>query len=301
MSEDEREPEEELEDESEDEAEGESESDQPQSTGEADDVSSARDTDEDRETASGAVDRGTPARCAELPQGFWRRVDYMLQHPDEVTESLKQDRDLWRLSTVFVTVTIVMSAIYGAVMGATNLLQGSSMETSGKLLLIVVTAIKVPVLFLLTLTIVLPPVYVSNCFIGARLRLRQTVAPMLGAMATTSVVLASMATVAFFFALTSRTYHFIKLLHVLIFIYAGLMGLAYLFRCVQCVAVAARRATPAGLLFLWLLLYAFVGTQLAWVLRPFIAAPDQEFEIFRPREGNFYESVFDSLKSFLKD
>ena len=78
---------------------------------------------------------------------------------------------------------------------------------------------------LLTLAIVLPPIYVSNAFVGAQLLFRQMLAMLLGSVAITVTVLSSMATVAFFFALTSRSYDFIKLLHVLFFAYAGLTGL----------------------------------------------------------------------------
>ena len=49
------------------------------------------------------------------------------------------------------------------------------------------------------------------------------------------------------------------------------------------------------ILFFWLVLYAFVGTQLAWTLRPFFGAPGMPFEIVRKLGGNFYVDVFKSL------
>jgi hypothetical protein len=127
----------------------------------------------------------------------------------------------------------VTCLLYGAVMGATNLLQGSEMDLPHKLMQIGVSALKVPVLFLLTCAIVLPPIYVSNAFVGSRLSFRQMLAVLLSALAVTTTVLASMATVAMFFALTSQSYDFLKLLHVLFFVYAGLAGLAYQRRCLR--------------------------------------------------------------------
>jgi hypothetical protein len=236
---------------------------------------------------------------ARFPKGFWPSVDYLLQHPEQILQSLKQDSDLWQLSRIFFVITIVMSASYGAVMGATNLLQGSEMAMWGKLAMIASTAVKAPVLFLLTFLIVLPPIYVSNAFMGARSAFRLIVTEMMAALAISSTVLASMASVAFFFALTSHTYDFIKLLHVLFFAYAGLTGVACLISFVKAVGAGGKRVTPGMLFFAWLVLYAFVGTQLAWVLRPFVGSPGRPYQLFRPREGNFYESVSDSLSSLL--
>jgi hypothetical protein len=42
---------------------------------------------------------------------------------------------------------------------------------------------------------------------------------------------------------------------------------------------------------IWLFLYAFVGSQLAWTLRPFFGNPNQPFAIFRDIESNFYIQV----------
>ncbi|MEM8779712.1 MAG: hypothetical protein AAGF26_12735, partial [Cyanobacteria bacterium P01_G01_bin.49] len=41
----------------------------------------------------------------------------------------------------------------------------------------------------------------------------------------------------------------------------------------------------------WLILYAFVGSQLGWTLRPFFGTPEQPFAIFRQIESNFYIQV----------
>ncbi len=49
-------------------------------------------------------------------------------------------------------------------------------------------------------------------------------------------------------------------------------------------------------MFVRLLLYAFVGTQLGWTLRPFFGAPNQPFELFRKgRTGNFYENIIQTI------
>ena len=239
-----------------------------------------------------------PIEPAVFPSGFWRQVDYMLQHPEEISESLRRDDQTWKIIRIMFIIAVAMSATYGAVMGATNLLQGSDLSGLAKFVMITVSAVKVPVLFLLTLVIVVFPIYVSSAFVGTRFTFAQIAGYMVTACCVTSVALASMASVSFFFALTSTSYHFIKLLHVLVFAYAGVTGLTYLGRALDEAATLQGKHAPFGLRIVWLALYSFVGTQLAWVLRPFIGNPDKPFELFRPRSGNFYESVFNSLLQF---
>ena len=46
------------------------------------------------------------------------------------------------------------------------------------------------------------------------------------------------------------------------------------------------------MLWLWMLLYAFVGIQMGWMLRPFIGSPALAVTFFRPEPfSNAYEFV----------
>jgi len=231
-----------------------------------------------------------PGTLKPIPSGLFERLDYFLQSPEEITQRLRERKDLPELARTFLLLSVLNCAIYGAVMGASNLLQGADMALWQKLALIFTTAIKVPTLFLLTLLIVLPPIYVSNSFSGARLSFPQVLATLLGSIALASTLLASLATVAVFFSITTLSYNFIKLLHVGFFAYAGTCGVMFLTRQFSAIGTAQRR-TPVHLQLAWMLLYIFVGTQLAWVLRPFIASPNEPFQIFRDRSGSFYEAV----------
>lgn len=49
--------------------------------------------------------------------------------------------------------------------------------------------------------------------------------------------------------------------------------------------------------FCWVIIFALVGAQMSWVLRPFIGNPEQPFEWFRARESNFFEAVFATFQS----
>jgi len=46
--------------------------------------------------------------------------------------------------------------------------------------------------------------------------------------------------------------------------------------------------------------FAFVGTQMAWSLRPFVGSPGREFSLFRQQEGNFYVGVWGSIAQVMK-
>jgi hypothetical protein len=58
-------------------------------------------------------------------------------------------------------------------------------------------------------------------------------------------------------------------------------------------AKAARRVLCA-----WLAGNLLLGSQLAWILRPFIGSPDLPLAFLRPNafQGNFYETIFHALK-----
>ena len=50
-----------------------------------------------------------------------------------------------------------------------------------------------------------------------------------------------------------------------------------------------------SLLYIWILLFGFVGTQLAWTLRPFFGDPDRPFALFRKIEGTFYADIIRTI------
>jgi hypothetical protein len=49
----------------------------------------------------------------------------------------------------------------------------------------------------------------------------------------------------------------------------------------------------------WVFVFALVGAQMGWVLRPFIGNPEQPFTLFRERTSNFFEAVFNALSTLL--
>ncbi len=95
-------------------------------------------------------------------------------------------------------------------------------------------------------------------------------------------------------------YNLIKLTHVAAITFAGTMGNARLFQLL--VKLGGRRMIALRVLLAWLAGNLFLGSQLSWILRPFIGLPSLPVEFLRPDafHGNFYENVFHSLMQFFQ-
>ena len=117
-----------------------------------------------------------------------------------------------------------------------------------------------------------------------------------------SVLLFSLAPVTLFFLITTPdSYQFFKLLNVLIFGITGIFGVKFLYEGMQLLSQQDEvgKKTRTTILRSWLLLYAFVGMQLGWFLRPFFGAPDSKFELFRAVKGNFYLDIVAAISEIL--
>jgi hypothetical protein len=101
-------------------------------------------------------------------------------------------------------------------------------------------------------------------------------------------------------AVSGATYSFIKLTNVAAIAFAGAVGNARLFQLLT--RLGGRRAVAFRVLFAWLAGNLFLGSQLSWILRPFIGSPSLPVEFFRATalHGNFYENVFHSLLQILQ-
>jgi hypothetical protein len=49
----------------------------------------------------------------------------------------------------------------------------------------------------------------------------------------------------------------------------------------------------------WVIVFALVGAQMGWVLRPFVGNPTLPFEWFRERKSNFFEAVLNAIGTLL--
>lgn len=185
------------------------------------------------------------------------------------------------------TLTLVLlSGFYGAAGGAYS---GSLQALSA--------AIKLPLLFVATLLICFPAFYVVQILAGSRLSLAQVLTLVLGALALTAILLAVFVPITALFLITGANYYFLQLLHVALVAIAGLLGMLALHEGLSVVCdkkgVYPRKALT--IMRAWAVLFAFVGIQVAWNLRPFIAKRDEPFIVTRQYEGNFYAAIIYSV------
>jgi hypothetical protein len=252
--------------------------------------------------------------------------------------------------------SVVALAVYGAVLGSFH-----------SVLMALTSAAKLPLLFLVTLAICLPTLYLFNLVFGARLSIRQSLALVMVALTVTAMLALAFAPISLFFLITAPDYSFFKLLNVIILALSALVGLRFLtggMRVLNEHGLLAPPSTPVGapvspavpaatpvpvpvgasaapdgpangaalaaapaavpaaqvppgytlqplrqprplpqqatppsmtLLYIWILLFGFVGTQLAWTLRPFFGSPGMKFSLYRDIDGNFYAEIFKTI------
>ncbi len=214
-------------------------------------------------------------------------LDYILRAQNALFEQIHKQQELGRISISMTILTAILSWVYGLTMGM----------FSGPLQAMA-AAVKLPLLFLLTAGICIPSLYTFNVLLGQRFRFMQTVALMATTLCTTAILLASLAPIAFFFGMTTNHYSFLLLMHVAIFGLCGIYGVRYLYRGSSYVAFRMEQTLNKPLLQIWIVIYAIVGMQLGWRLRPFLGGAGSSFELFRSEAGgNFYIAVWTALSN----
>jgi len=217
-------------------------------------------------------------------------IEIILRDRHRFFQEIRDGNGLAEKMRAMLISSVAFFALYGAVMGSSHSLwQALS------------SAVKLPVLFLATLVVCAPTLYFFNLIFGSNQSLSQNVALMLSALTVTAVLLLAFAPVVLFFLLTTGHYQFFKLLNVGVFTTAGIVGVIFLSQGMRIVSCGGKEGARArrNVVRLWILLYAFVGSQMAWTLRPFIGAPGLPFELFRQLGGNFYANVFASIGEIL--
>jgi hypothetical protein len=106
------------------------------------------------------------------------------------------------------------------------------------------TMVKVPLLFLLTLAVTFPSLYVFSTLLGSRLRAAETLRLLLCGMGVHLALLASLGPVTGFFTLSTESYRFMVLLNVAFFALGGFAGLAFLFKALRHVFRAEEPRSP---------------------------------------------------------
>lgn len=208
----------------------------------------------------------------------------LLQNRAKFISEIGGSVDLKKKIVHLLVISVIGFAAYGFIMGLSNsFLQSLS------------SMVKLPLLYLVTTLICFPTFFIFYSLFGSKTSVSQTLAYLLTAICVMSLILLAFAPVTLFFLLTSNDYPFFKLLNVLFFSVSGIVGVSFFRKMIVSIDNAEAAATRKKFLFFWMILFAFVGTQLGWTLRPFFGAPSMPFELVRKLGGNFYRDVFASI------
>lgn len=257
-----------------------------------------------------------------------------LHELDEVLRGHKADPELLMNGTGHIRIkplvvgAISLGIIYGICMG----LYAVATRTPPSFAQLIASAVKVPALFFLTLVVTFPSLYVFSALFGVRLGPKDTLRLIMVPITVNLAVLASLGTITGFFTLSTTSYPFMKLLNFFFFAVSGAIGLKILLsmlsrleeaqtpRLVAAVEpvpspndkpgepapkptvarpVSSERTMARRTFQVWVVIYALVGAQMGWILRPFIGSPDLKFEWFRNREANIFIDIARTLGELL--
>jgi hypothetical protein len=212
--------------------------------------------------------------------GFLGRAEDLLRGtaPRPITRS---PRSLRRTLAHLLLIMIVFGAAYGAVMGTFGGLH------PGRRLQLLYSATKVPMLLAVSFCLTLPSFFVINTIAGLRDDFAEVLHALISTQAGLTIVLASLAPFTAFWYVSVADYDAALTFNALVFAIATAAAQWMLRRSYR--PLLARNPRHRHMLRLWLILYAFVAIQMAWVLRPFIGSPAAPVSIFRPEAwGNAY-------------
>jgi len=236
--------------------------------------------------------QGEPANVAGRPERpRLARLSLLLRGEVKSLEEWSAQWDSRRILS-HVGIIIVGAGLYGAAMGCWR----DPMQA-------LYTAIKFPLIILLTaaanamLNAMLAPL------LGLNIPFRQSFLAILMSFTIAGAILGSFAPLVAFVIWNSPPmtadlrqsggpYAFILFTFVVIIAFAGITSNLRLLQLLR--HLGGRKSVALCVLLAWLAGNLFFGTQLSWILRPFIGAPGLKVEFLRRDafKGNFYETIF---------
>lgn len=196
-----------------------------------------------------------------------------------VLERLRDGKDVSRVAVRSIVLGVAGCALFGAALGS----------YAQAPLQILVSAMKVPLLLVGTAAICFPTFFVVQALRSERpLAPIRAVALQTNALAIVGIVWGSFSPPVLFLVGTTGHYELAQWLAVAIGVAGGVAGFSrFLTVYVECSQAESRRVALRALLP-YFALFAAVGGQLAWTMRPFIGSPSLGFQVFRELEGNIF-------------
>ena len=195
-----------------------------------------------------------------------------------------------RLILTQLLIICLFAFLYGIVMGSYH----SFIQS-------LVAGVKVIILFLSTVILCFPSFFIIQQVLGSKMSFRQMTMIVLSGVVLTATIALSFAPIVIVFQVTGGNYHFLQLLHVAIFIFAGIFGMKLMIDALKYACDQKNIYPQIGVTVfrIWVIILAFVGIQLAWNLRPFLCEKNEEFKWFRKYEGNFYTAIVYSVEQLV--
>ena len=178
------------------------------------------------------------------------------------------------------------------------------------------SGLKIPLLFLTTLFVTMPSLYVFNALAGSHLKIDTVLRLLMSMMTVTLVVMCSLVPIIMFFSLSTPNYYFIKVLTVAVCMLGGILGLFFMRRTLkelkpeetmkrtsedisqetlEDITKEIKQYVPRMIFGIWMVAFALVGMQMSWLMRPFIGRAGEEFTWFRAPESNFFINLIRSI------
>jgi hypothetical protein len=200
----------------------------------------------------------------------------LLSRADDVLRGRPSPGDAW--------LVLGCGMAYGAVMGSYG----------GRGLQALYSALKVPLLLIVTAGIGMPSFFVLNTLLGLRDDFPRAVRSLIGTQAGLTIILVSLAPITAFWYASVTDYRSAILFNGVMFAIASLGAQFMLRRSYQ--PMIAQNPRHRLMLRAWLVVYVFVGIQMGWVLRPFIGNPGSPVQFFREGSwSNAYEVVLQMI------
>lgn len=174
-------------------------------------------------------------------------------------------------------IVLLAGPIYGAAMGSFHF------AWSERVLMVLFAAAKVPLLIFATALLCLPAFFVVTTVLRLREDLTVSLRAIAAAQAALTLALASLAPVTRFAYWNGLDHRSALLFNMAMFTLATAVGHVVMLRRYR--VLVARNPRHRVMLWMWVVMYAFVGMQMGWTLRPFVGTPGMAVTFFR--EGPF--------------
>ena len=197
------------------------------------------------------------------PGGRLRVVDALLKARGAIIREIRSGEAIPDHVFNLMLVVLAFGGLYGAIIG----IFGGGQQ-------VLFAAAKVPLILLGTSLLCLPTFYVFNSILGSRLSLGQTTALVFLLAAAAAILLMGFAPIAWFFTVSAGGPVFMSFFHIAVFAVGLLFGVSWLNASRRYLRRLAggQASAPGGFFALWVALYAVVGCQLAYYLRPILDA-----------------------------